>query len=121
MIGEALGPETAPVIGRNLVERADDVIEGIGFDLGHSTLPAMKEVAKIVDGFLVVSLLADDGVDPQPVENVFAVIIEFAPPGGPLVGSTLHGGNAIGRILQIAPSAAGNMIKVSGVQGEGIA
>ena len=48
----------------------------------------------------------------QPVENVFVVVVESAAVISPATGSVLHAGNAVSRVLQIAPDASRAMIKI---------
>src|SRR6476646_8550452 len=71
-------------------------------------------MAEVIDALLSISLLTNDGVYPKPVQNVFLVIIESAPPRVPLRRSSLHRRNSIGSVLQIAPGAARIVIKRSG-------
>src|SRR6266446_2913165 len=106
MISQALGPKAAPVIGSHLVKRIYDIIEGVGFDLGWAALSAVKEMAKIVDRFLALSLLPNDRIHPQPIQDIFVVIIQRTSPGIPLAGRSLHRGHTVGRVLQIAPDTA---------------
>ena len=72
----------------------------------------MKQFAEVVQRLGAVTLLTDDHVRPQPVKYIFVVIIDRAAVVLPSAGSHLHGGNAVGRILQIAPDAARTMIQV---------
>src|SRR5947207_10205223 len=106
MISQALVPETAPVIGSHLVKRIYDIIEGVGFDFGRSALSAVKEVAEIVDRFFALRLLTNDRIYPQPIQDIFVVVIQRTSPGIPLAGRSLHRGHTVCRVLQIAPDAA---------------
>ena len=40
----------------------------------------MEKLAEVIQGFLAMRLLANDGVGPQPVQHIFIVIIERSPP-----------------------------------------
>ena len=71
-------------------------------------------MAEIVHGFGAVGLVANDGIDPEPVEYVFVVVVDGAAPGLPLARRALHGGNAVGGVLQVAPGAAGRVIEPGG-------
>ena len=52
VIGETLGPETAPVIGCDLVQRIHDVIEGVGFHRGPGAGRTMESWQKSSIDFL---------------------------------------------------------------------
>src|SRR5689334_16353423 len=81
----------------------------------------MEQVTKVVERVLAPSLLPNNRVHPQPVEYVFIVIIERAPPGFPCPRSTLHRGYAISGVLQISPDASGTVVKISCYMRQGIA
>ena len=49
VIGEAFGPETAPVVGCDLIEGADHVVESVGLDHRSRAGRAVEEVAEIVN------------------------------------------------------------------------
>ena len=65
VVRKALGPEPAPVIGHNLVERIYDIIERISLQRGPGAGRAMEEMAEIVNRLLALALLPDDDVHPQ--------------------------------------------------------
>ena len=121
MIGEPFCPECAPVVWCHLIQRIYDVIEGIGFYQRSPTLATVKELTEVVDGLLIIGLLPDNHVDPEPVQHVFIVVVESAPPGLPLVRRSLHGGHTIGGVLQISPRSAGSVIESRRQDGNGIA
>src|SRR6266480_2949686 len=106
MISQALGPKAAPVVGSHLVKCIHDIVEGIGLDLGRPVLSSVEEMAEIVDRFLALRLLTNDRIYPQPIQDIFVVVIQRTSPGIPLAGRTLHSGHTVGSILQIAPDAA---------------
>ena len=66
-------------------------------------------------------LLADDDVDPEPVQRVFVVEIGAAAPGFPGAGREIKFGGGVGGVLQVAPFAAGNVIEGGGGEGEIVA
>src|SRR5579863_9593899 len=103
MVGEALGPEAAPVISDDLVQRVDDIVEGISLECWACAGCAVKEVAEIVDRFRALALLADDDIDPKPVERVFIVEIGAAAPGVPGLRSEIKLRSGVGGVLQVAP------------------
>src|SRR6185503_788464 len=98
--GEALRPETTPIIGDNLVKGIHDVIEGIGLHHGRGTGSAVEEVAEIVDRLLALGLLANDGVGPQPVEFTFLIEIRASAPRLPLMRSEVEFGSKVRGVLQ---------------------
>ena len=119
VIGEPLGPEAAPVIGRDLIESGDKIIEGVRLQSGGRGAP-IEHVAKVIHRLRAVSLLPDDRIGPQPVQNIFLVVVGPAPPGGPGMRRALHGGtpSAVScRLRQIRPGrwsrAAAMMAKLS--------
>ncbi len=81
----------------------------------------MEEVAEIVQRFLAFALLADDDVGPQPIQEIFFVEIYTTPPGVPGLRREIKLRSGIGRILQVAPGAAGSMVERSGSQGQIVA
>src|SRR5207245_11262533 len=85
VICKAFCPKTAPVIGCHLIECVHHIIKGVSPDCGRSALSPMEKTTEIVHGFLALGLLPDDHVHPQPVQNIFLVVIERPPPGLPLV------------------------------------
>src|ERR1051326_1032203 len=107
MIGEAFGPKAAPVVRNNLIERVPYVIEGVGLQRGPGAGSGVEEVAEIVDRLLAFALLADDYVDPEPVQRVFAVEVGAATPGIPRLGREIELRGRVGGVLQVAPLAAG--------------
>ena len=64
VIGEALGPEAAPVVGNDLIEGVNDVVEGVSLQRRAGARGAVEEVAEIVNRFLAFALLADDDINP---------------------------------------------------------
>src|SRR5579872_6653734 len=118
MIGETLRPKTAPVVGNDLIERVDHIVEGVRLERGPAAGSAVEEVAEIVDRLLSFALLPDDYVDPEPVQRVFAVEIGAAAPGIPRLGREIELGRSIGRVLQIAPLAAGKVVELSSGDGQ---
>src|SRR5260370_30377636 len=106
VIGEALGPEAAPVVGDDLVQGVNDIIEGISLHHWPRTGSAVEEVAEIVQRFLAFALLADDDVGPQPVQQIFFVEIYTTPPGGPALRREINVRGRIGRIPQAGAGPA---------------
>src|SRR4029077_12721523 len=121
MTGQSLRPETAPVVGSNLVESVDDIVEGIGFHLRRFGRTSVQNMAKVIDGLLAIGLLPDDRVRPQPVQFILLVVVEGAAPRFPLMRRFLHTWNAIRCVLQVAPRASGTMIEFCRVHSQGVA
>src|ERR1700692_2566156 len=96
-----LSPEASPIVGNNLAESIDYIIECIGFQHGPRAGSAVEELAEIIDGFLVFTLLADDDVNPKPVQSIFIVEISSAAPGVPRLGREIKLGSRVGRVLQV--------------------
>lgn len=63
---EALVQKAGPIVGDDLIEGVDDVLEGVGLQLGTVVRASMKEVAEIINGFLSLALAMDDGGDFEP-------------------------------------------------------
>ena len=114
MIGEALGPEAAPVVGHDLVERVDYIVERVRFQHGTRAGRAVEELAKIIQRFLAFALLADGDVNPQPVQRVFFVEVDAATPGFPRMRSEIKLRGCIGSVLQVAPGASRSVVEGSG-------
>src|SRR5437868_6661731 len=106
MIGQTLVPETTPVVGGDLVKPIYYIVESVSFDLGRAALSAVKEVAEIVHRFFALRLLTNDRIYPQPIQDIFVVIIQRTAPGFPLAWRPLHRGHTVSRVLQIAPDTA---------------
>src|SRR5439155_21994319 len=58
--------ETIPVVRRDRIQRAHDVIERVRLHFGRTAYAAMESAAEVVERLLVLSLLADDGVSFEP-------------------------------------------------------
>src|SRR5204862_2502084 len=80
----ARSQERLPVVRRHLVQRRDDVVEGIRLDSGRAALAAMEDVAEVLDGFLGVRELADGSVDVEPNQPAFVIKVDAAAVSGPL-------------------------------------
>src|SRR5205807_963770 len=61
------------------------------------------KLAEVVERLLALALLADDHIRPQPVERVFIVKIDAAPPGMPCPLRKIKLRSRIGCVLQVAP------------------
>src|SRR5205807_10590796 len=114
VIGETLGPEAAPVVGDNLVQGVNDIIEGVSLHHRPRVGSAVEEPAEIVQRFLACALLADDDLGPQPVQQIFFVEIYTTPPGVPSLRREIELWSGIGGVLQVAPGAAGSMVERGG-------
>ena len=66
-------------------------------------------------------LLADDDVDPEPVQRVFVVEIGAAAPRLPGARRKIKLRSGVGGVLQVAPFAAGKVIEGGGGEGEVVA
>src|SRR5579859_28836 len=75
-------------------------------------------MAEIVDRLLAFALLADDYVDPEPVQRIFAVEVGAAAPGIPRLGREIELRRRIRGVLQIAPLAAWQVIELGGGYGQ---
>src|SRR5215467_6610799 len=111
MVGEALGPEAAPVVGNGLIKCSDDVVKRVGLHGWASAWAAVEKVAEIVDRFLALALLTNNDIDPQPVERAFIVEIGTTAPRVPLLRREIKLGSGVGGVLQVAPGSARNAIE----------
>src|SRR5712672_2988042 len=71
-------------------------------------------MTEVVNGLLVLALLPDDDVDPEPVERVFVIKIRSAPPGMPGIRRKIKLGSRVGRVLQVAPGTPGSVVERGG-------
>src|SRR6185437_16061403 len=82
--GNAVVEERGPVVGDDLIEIADELIEVIRNDerAGVATF-AEEDVLEVIERFFVVGELADGGVDVEPEEFALLVVVLAATPVGP--------------------------------------
>ena len=120
---EAGAKEGGPVVGDHGVEAVDDVVEGVGHDLGWGVAAeAFEGSEEVIEALLAVGLLADGLVDLEPEEVAFAIVVDVAAPvvvGASGVVEDLRGG---GGVLEVAPGAAGtSIVEVGSYGGEAVA
>ncbi len=76
--------EGGPVVGQHLVEVGDQLVEGVGDDQRAGVAAfAEEDLEEIGERFLVVGLLADEGVGVEPDQLAFLVVVLSATPVGP--------------------------------------
>src|SRR5205085_388313 len=102
-ICEPLHPESAPVIWRDLVQGADEVVERVGLQHRRTAGPAKKQFAEIIQRLRALTLLPYDHIRPEPVQNVFIVVVQPTPIVPPSSGCSLHRRNSVRGVLKIAP------------------
>src|SRR5271170_351332 len=116
VIGQPLGPEAAPIVGYDLIQCGNHVIEGVRLHHGSRAGSAVEEMAKVVEGFRALALLAEDDVDPQPIQSVFVVEVGAATPGFPGMRREIKLRSIIRGVLQVAPGSARSVIESGGGQ-----
>src|SRR5271165_253179 len=62
VVGESLRPESAPVVGSNLVQRVHHIVKGVRLHHGRTARSSIKCFAEIVERFLALALLTDDDI-----------------------------------------------------------
>src|SRR5262249_40608408 len=72
---QPLAQEAAPVIGRYLVQSCDHILECIRDNLGRAAGSAVESTAEIVERFLPTGLAADQGVNLEPKQVAFGVVV----------------------------------------------
>src|ERR1700722_666246 len=77
--------QSVPIVGSNLIERAYNVVELVRHNNGRSALTTVEAAAEVIEGMLIVRLLADDRVDFQPDQFAFGIVIQAATPTRPLL------------------------------------
>src|SRR5258708_35901355 len=60
MVGQTLHPESAPVVGSDLIQRVHNVVEGVSLDQGGSARGSITQFAEIVQRFRAFRLLTDE-------------------------------------------------------------
>ena len=106
--GDAVAQEASPVIGDDLIEGGDELVEVVGHDFGRGVASfAEEEHAEIVEALFAAGELADGGIDVEPDEGAFLVVVLAATPVAPLAAGAAQDGGGDGGVLEIAPSAAG--------------
>src|ERR1041384_5276294 len=80
VVGQTFCPESAPVIRYDLIQRADNIVERICLHLRRTVWCPVERMAEVIDRLRSLRLLADDRVHPQPVQNIFIVVVESTPP-----------------------------------------
>src|SRR5579864_3475655 len=73
VVRQAVGPKATPVVRHDLIQRVDDIVERVGLKFRASAGRSVEEMAEIIDRFLAFALLANDDVDPKPVQRIFIV------------------------------------------------
>ena len=64
MTRQSLGPEPAPIVRRDLIQRIYHIVESVGLNHWRSTGRAVEQFAKIIDRLFPAGTLANDGVYP---------------------------------------------------------
>ena len=82
--------EVGPVIRRDLIQRVDQIVEGIGLQLRPVVRAAVEEVAEIVERLLAVRPVVDDRRDLEPDEIAFVVVVGAAAPIQPAATPAAH-------------------------------
>ena len=75
--------ERCPIVGSDLIQRVDHVIEGVGLELGAVVGSAVEEMAEVVDGLLAVGHVVNDGGGFKPHQIAFLVVVGGAAPVRP--------------------------------------
>ena len=97
---EVLVEERGPIVWRHLVERGHDIVECIGLELGAVVGAAVEEVAEVVNGFLAVGDVVNDGGDFKPHQVAFVVVVLGAAPVGPAAAAIAEAGHGDGGVEQ---------------------
>src|SRR5258708_15357926 len=64
VVRQPVRPESAPVVGSDLIQRVHYVVEGVGFHHWGPSRPSIKQLAEIVQGFLPLTVLAYNHIHP---------------------------------------------------------
>src|SRR5438270_14090606 len=81
---DTLLQQSGPIVRCNHIQLANQVVERVSDHFRRTAFPAMKAPAEIVKRTPAAALLANDGVNLQPDEVAFGVVVEPAPPVLPL-------------------------------------
>src|SRR5579864_9074934 len=92
---------------RNLIESLNDLVERVRLQFRAIVCAAVKEMAKIVDGFRAIALLVNNRRHFQPQKVAFGIIVCPAFPVSP-TKSAAQSGDSCCCVLQIAPGPAGS-------------
>ena len=92
--------KTRPIVGREFVERGDDIVKRVSLQRRLAARPAIKRTAEVVHRFLVVRQPPHRGVDVEPQQLALFVEIDSAPPILPIRIRIVENGSGVGRILQ---------------------
>src|ERR1700728_2755679 len=114
---ETLVEEAGPVVGRNEVEGRNELVEGVGLNLGAVVGASVEGVAEVIDGFLSVSDVVNDGGGFKPYKVALVVVVDAATPVHPATHSATgtSGGFASGSVDERTPGASGT----AGAEGSG--
>ena len=98
--------ESGPVIGHNLVESADQILECVSLKLGTAVRAAVKKAAEIFDRLLAVALVVEKSGNLEPQQIAFLVVVSTAPPVDPASPAKRQAGHCVGGVLKWPPGAA---------------
>ena len=72
--------QRGPVVGRDLIQGADEVVESVRDHRGRAALSTVESFAKIIERALIIGELADRGVDFEPDQLAFGIVVQAPPP-----------------------------------------
>src|ERR1700679_454995 len=114
LVGVGVHPrsqEGGPVVWYGCVQAGDDVFESVGNYFGSciSTEP-VEGCHEVVESLFAVGHLADGGVDVQPDQLAFVVVIHAEPPVVPSAARFVEYLRCRGGVLNITPGTAGTVV-----------
>jgi hypothetical protein len=116
---DAIVKELCPVVGGDLVEVCDQFGALVGNDQRAGVAAfAEEDRLEVVERFLVVGELADEGVGVEPEELTLLVVVLSALPVRPRRCAAAQDAGGDGGVFGRAPLAAGFVVEISGGEGE---
>src|SRR5579864_4837333 len=110
---DTLLQQSGPIIRGNRIQLANQVVERVSDHFRRTAFPAMKAPAEIVKRMPAAALLANDGINLQPDEIAFGVVVEPASPVLPLRTEHPERLRGHGGVFERAPGAARTVIEHS--------
>src|SRR2546423_4375847 len=110
----SLVEERAPVVGRYVVERVDDIVERVGLDHRRGGRRAVEATDEVVERALPRSELAYERVCVEPDQLALVVEVNAAPLRRPLAGRVVEKLRGDRRVNQRTPQTTGSVVESGG-------